>query len=169
MPAHAEARQHPGGAGLERVAIVRGDHILQKGDASRVGMAVFADPSLLAQGFPHHRVAAHGQLENDGIVVEEAVLPKHAEACPLGQPEAAVRDLLVTGQEAQEGRLARAVGAHEPVARPRIELQGHVFEQHARAVFLGQVAGIDHAGRGRVAPSRVIRFEMPTPAPRCRA
>ena len=100
-------------------------------------MTFLTDAALFGQRLPHHGVTAHGQIQNDGIVVEKPVLPKHAQARPLGQIEAAVRWFFVPGQQAQKGRLARAVGAHKPVARPRIELQGHVFKQDARAVFLG--------------------------------
>ena len=117
---NTKAHQDFGGARLQGVPVVRGDQVLQVADSSWLGMALIftclADSSLFGQRLPHHGIAAHGQVKNDGVVVEKPVLAKHAQARSFGQVEGSMRWLFVAGQEAQKRRLARAVGTHEPVA-----------------------------------------------------
>ena len=122
-----EADQHFAGAGLQGVAVVRGDQIFKIADTARIGMSLVADAALLGQSLPHHGVAAHGKVQYHRIVVES-----------------------------QERRLARAIGTDQAVAQASAKLQRHVLEENARAVFLGEIAGVDHAGRVRVAPLRPV-------------
>ena len=82
---------------------MRSDEILEITNPAGVGMTFLADAALFGQGLPHHGVAPHGQVQDDGVVVEEAILPEHAQSRVLGQGKGAMRRLFVASQEAQEG------------------------------------------------------------------
>ena len=60
---------------------------------------------------------------------------------------------LLAGQDLQQGRLARAVAADEGHAPPRAERDGHVGEQDALAVRLGETGTGEHAVRLEAAPT----------------
>jgi hypothetical protein len=111
-------------------------------------VAAVGDAPLLGERVPHHRVAAHREVEDDLAVVEEAILPQHADARPLDQRHRPLGRLLVAGEDPDERALARAVRAHQPVTAPGVELQRHAREQRAGAVFLAEGGRGDHAWRG---------------------
>jgi hypothetical protein len=143
--------QHRGGPPLQRVAVVRGDLILEVRHPGGFGVvAAFGDASLFGERVPDHRVAAHREVEDDRAVVEEAILPQHADARALDQRDRALGRLLVAGEESHERALARAVGPHEAVPAPRVELQRYAGKQRAGAIFLGEGGGRDHAGWLRI-------------------
>ncbi len=159
-----QAFQHLAGARLQGVAVVRGDEIFKIRHASGVHVATRSHHApLLGERVPHHPIATHGQIQDDFAVVEEAILPEHADAGARGDGHRSRRGLLVSGQNLQEGRLARAIRAHEAVASTGAKLQRHVREQHAGAVFLGEIRSGDHGsmvrGCGRAAR---VRYAMST-------
>jgi hypothetical protein len=145
----AEALQDLARARLERVTVVSRDGVLERREAGRIGRRrALGDPPLLAERLPHHGVPAHRELEDERIVLEEAILPEHAEAGPLGDEDSPLGGLLVPGEDAQEGGLAGAVRADEAIARARVELERDALEERARPVGLGEVGRGDHARRG---------------------
>ena len=104
----------------------------------------FREPLLLRERVRHHRVTTHREVEDDRVVVEEAILPQHADPRALDQRERPFGGRLIPGQQAHERALARAVGADQPVAGAGVELQADIGEQRARAVLLGEGGRGDH-------------------------
>ena len=109
-------------------------------------VAAVGDAPLFGERVPDHRVAAHREVEDDRAVVEEAILPQHADARALDQRDRPLGRLLVAGEQAHERALARAVGPHQPVTAPGVELQRHAGKQRAGAIFLAESGRRDHAG-----------------------
>ena len=144
----AQPLQHRGGSPLQRVAVVRGDLVLEVGHpAGFEVVAAVGDAPLLGERVPDDGVAAHREVEDDRRVVEEAILPQHPDAGALDQRHRPLGGLLVAGQDAHERALAGAVGPHEAIAAPGVELQRHVGEKGAGAILLGEGGRRDHAAR----------------------
>ncbi len=152
----AQALQHRAGPGLQRVTIVGSDAVLEIGDPDRIGMGFGRQPALLGQRPGDHLVPAHRQVQDDLGVVQEAVLAQHPHPRALGQQHLAGAGLLVTGQDAQERRLARAVGAHQPVTAAGVQLKRHPLEQGAGPVGLGDARG-GKQGRVSLAGASLLR------------
>jgi hypothetical protein len=73
------------------------------------------------------------------LLVEELVLPQHAEPRRLRDRDHAIRRLLVARQDVQQRRLAGAVGADQAVALAGVELERRTAEQDAVAVHHREV------------------------------
>jgi hypothetical protein len=123
---------------------VTAQHVLDVREVRGVPLAVIDDARAFGERAPHVGVARHREVEDDRRVVEEAVLAEDADARARGDGHRAVGRRLVPRQDFQERRLARPVRAHEAVARARIELERHPFEQSATAVGLGELRDADH-------------------------
>jgi hypothetical protein len=133
-------------ARLQCVTVELSHGVLEVGQAPRITLPVIDDGAALREGLPGRAVAHHGELANDLLIVEEMVLPQHAHPGAAGQRDGAVAGWLVARHDTNERRLARAVGAHQPVAAARVQLQRDAFEQRARAEGLGQILNAEHAG-----------------------
>src|SRR5690606_1176458 len=80
------------------------------------------------------------------VLVQELVLPQHAQPRRLRDRDHALVGLDVAAQDAQQRRLARPVRAHQTVALARVELERRAREENLAAVTLGDVGYRDHAG-----------------------
>ena len=148
----AEALEDLGRARLERVAVlVRGSSPrARRSGRRRTARAAGPSSALLLLHRPPQLAAPHHRhVEDQLLLVGEVVLAQHADAGALGDRDRAVRGDLVAGEDAQEGRLARAVGADHAVDLLRVEVQRHAGEQRLLAVVLGEVGDGDHR-RGRL-------------------
>jgi len=67
--------------------VVRAEQILDLDDAPRIPVPL-GEPPLLRERLPHQRVAGHGHVEDDGLVVEEPILPEHPDPRRLRYGEA---------------------------------------------------------------------------------
>ena len=114
---------------------------------ARVAVAVVDDRAALLEG-SHTCGPHHGEVEDDLVVLEELVLPEDADAGAAGDGDGALGRRLVAGEDLEERGLARPVGADEPVARARVELERHSLEEHAPSVGLGELGDADHGMRG---------------------
>ena len=106
--------------------------------------AVIHDAGLLAKRLPDDGVAHHREVEDDRAVVEEAILPEHAEPRLAGNRDAPTRRRLVFRDDLEERGLPGAVRADEAVTRSRVQLEGDVVEQRASAVGLFETREANH-------------------------
>ena len=84
-----------------------------------------------------HIAKRHAHVLDDGLVViERRLLLQDAHGVAGGKPCIAVGDLLDTGHDLEQGRLAHAVGAHDADLGTGIEAQGHVVKNHLVAMGL---------------------------------
>ena len=112
----AEPLEDLAGARLERVAVVGQDDVLELGVALAVEVGALEQGLLLLDRLPQRLVAHHHDVDDGHVLVAEVVLAQDADARLLGDRDRAVARDLVAGQDAQEGGLARAVGADQAVA-----------------------------------------------------
>jgi hypothetical protein len=106
-----QAFQNRGGARFERVTVVRAEQLFELGELSGVS-AVVDDAVALLECLPDQAVAHHGDVQNQRLIVEEVVLAQDTDPRALRDVDRAAGRGLVTGDDADEGGLARAVGAH---------------------------------------------------------
>ena len=152
------------GARLERVAVVGQDDVLELGVALAVELVVLEQLLLLVDRLPQRLVAHHHDVDDGHVLVAEVVLAQDADARLLRDRDLALARDLVAGQDAQEGGLARAVGAHHAVPLAGIELQARrprTTSVHRRT-WPGRRprssrARISTASRARQDPSRMGR------------
>jgi hypothetical protein len=102
---------------------VVGDDVLELGEAPGVAVPVVDDALSLVQRAPHDLVARHRDVEDDLVVVEEAILPQHADARAFGMATLPSVAGSSPATILRKGRLARPVGADEAVAGARVELE----------------------------------------------
>ena len=76
-------------------------------------------------------MAHERDLENLLFLVHELVLAQDAHAQMLGYRDRTVTGLQVAAQDVEQRGLSGAVGAHQPVALPRVELEGRAGEERA--------------------------------------
>ena len=148
---NAQAFEDRGGAGFERVAVVRRNLIFELGEPGRVGGRFAHQSLLLGPGRRHQFVARHGHVEDGVLVSKKAVLPENTEPRPLHHGETPLGGLFVAREDLEKRRLARPVGADESVAFARDELERHVLEQSPRAVRLSELRNFDHASPRKTA------------------
>ena len=103
---------------------------------------------LLGVGLGDDLVAFHRHREDGIFVAEEAILAEDADARRLGDVDRALGGRVVTGDDLEERRLARAVGADQTVTRAADQLERHVLEEDACAIGFPQIGDVDH-GRTR--------------------
>ena len=83
----AETLEDVARARFERVAVVRGDAILELGELFRIGRARRNERLLLGERSRDELVARHRDVDDALLVGEEAILPQHADAgCLREQP-----------------------------------------------------------------------------------
>ena len=162
----AETLEDGAGPGLERVAVVGGDPVLELDDARRVrgvARALGLERALLGLRAHHELVAGHGDLEDHVLVAHEAVLAQHADACALVDDDVPLGGLLVARDDLEERGLPGAVRADEPVPRAAHQLQRDVLEEAARAIGLAERVDRDHASAtSEVTVSVASRVSPPT-------
>jgi hypothetical protein len=88
-------------------------------------------------------VPHHDGIEDRLLVEGELVLAEHRDPLTGGDGDLPLVALHLPRQDLQEGRFPRAVGADEPVAVARGELDVDVLEQDPLAVGKGDVCCTD--------------------------
>ena len=87
-----------------------------------------------------HVAKCHAHVLDDGLViVERRLLLQDAHGVAGGEPGVAVGDLLNTGHDLKQGRLAHAVGAHDADLGTGVEAQGHVVKDYLVAMGLASL------------------------------
>ncbi len=131
----AEAFEDLAGARLEGVAVVVEDQVFELGVAVAVEILVGVGQQLFffLHGLPELLVAHHDDVENREGLVFEVVLLEHAQPQLLGHVEDPFAGHFLAGENLQEGRLARAVGADEAVTVARVELEAGALEERLLA------------------------------------
>jgi hypothetical protein len=87
------------------------------------------DPLLLDHRPPELRVAHEGDAQDLLVLVQELVLAQHTESHGLGDGYLAGGRLFLPGQDSEQGRLSRPVGADQAVAVTGVEQERRVTEQ----------------------------------------
>ena len=127
--------------GLGGVAVVALDLVFQLGESVDVEVVLGVGQELLLfdHDLPQGLVAHESHVEDGVLLEEELVLEQDAEAQALGDRNPATRGFYGTGEDAEEGRLAGAIGADQTVALAGVELKGDIGEQDAgrRRTFRG--------------------------------
>ncbi len=141
---NAEPLEHRGGPRLERVPVEVRERHLDVGEPAGVAVGVVDDPRALLERLPHLGLPHHGEVEDDLVVVEEAVLPQDPDARVTPDGHRAVAGRLVPREDLEEGGLPRAVRADQAVAGARVELKRDPLEEGAAAVRLGELGNADH-------------------------
>ena len=131
---------------LERVAVVAQDQVLELGIAVGVelGLGVGQELLLLDHRLPDLVVAHHRHLEDRHVLVAEVVLLEHAELEALGHRHRPLARLLVTGEDLQEGGLARAVRPNQAITVAGVELDRGPGEQGLGSIALTEIGDGDH-------------------------
>ena len=87
-----------------------------------------------------HVAKRHAHVLDDGLViVERRLLLQDAHGVAGGEPGIAVGDLLDTGHDLEQGRLAHTVGAHDADLGTGVEAQGHVVKDYLVAMGLASL------------------------------
>jgi hypothetical protein len=89
----------------------------------------------------------HGHLEDRRLLESKVVLGEDTQPQSLGFGDEAIA-LLVARDDSQQGALAGAVGADQPVAAAWVELEIDVGEEDLAAVPLGEIGDRDHGNAG---------------------
>ena len=137
------------GTSLGRIAVVTLHDLLELGVAVRIKFILGA---LEQRFFGDHRVpqllvAHHGDAEDLLFLVDELILPQHAELESLGDRHRAAAGFLLAGENGEQRRLARAIGTHQPIALAGGEPKRNVGEQGLAAEGFGEARYGDHGGR----------------------
>ena len=145
----AEALQDLPAPGLEGVAVVAGDDVLELRVPFAVEMVVRPGEQFVSgpHRVPELSMAHHRDLEDRGVLVQEVILLEGAEAEPFRSRDRPRARLLLTREDAEQGGLARSVGAHQTVPATRVELESRALEEDLGSVPLGEVRDGDHGGR----------------------
>ena len=152
----AQAEEHLAGLRLERVAALVVVLLLHLAETREDGV------HLVGAGGVAHRVleslelvvevpqppAARDRLVEDGAARHLLdVLPEVADRELLRDRHLALVRGLLAHDHAEQGRLAGAVGAHEPDLVAGVELEGGLDEEHLPAVLLADARERDHGKR----------------------
>ena len=87
-----------------------------------------------------HIAKRHAHVLDDGlVVVERRLLLQDAHGVAGSEPGIAVGDLLDTGHDLEQGRLAHTVGAHDADLGTGVEAQGHVVKDYLVAMGLASL------------------------------
>ena len=151
----AEPLEDLAGLGLERVAVVREDVLLDLGVAVGVELLVVGvREDLLALGdrLPDVVAAHHRDFEDRRLLVLEVVLLQDAEPGPLRDVDRAVRGDLLAREDAEKGRLAGAVRPDQSIARAGVQLHGDPFEEGISAPGFSKVGDRNHATEEDIRP-----------------
>ena len=88
----------------------------------------------------NHVAKCHAHVLDDGLVViERRLLLQDAHGVAGSEPGIAVGDLLDTGHDLEQGRLAHTVGAHDADLGTGVEAQGHVVKDYLVAMGLASL------------------------------
>ncbi len=141
----AEALEDGARARLEGGAVVRRDAVFELGEPRGVAdVLARGELALLGEGARHDLVAGHRHVEDGQRILGGSDLGGARPTRVLVDDDGAIGRGLVPGEDLEERRLARAVGADEPVAGAGDELEGHALEEGARAVGLAEIGDRDH-------------------------
>jgi hypothetical protein len=117
---------------------------------------------LLLDRLPQELVAHHDDVDDGYVLVPEVVLPEDADPGLLRDRDRALARDLVAGQDAQEGRLAGPVGAHQGDELTLVDRQVVAAQDGPSADRDGDVACLDDGDALRVqhppASSSAARF-----------
>jgi hypothetical protein len=116
-------------------------------DLLRAGLQRVVDVEVVVGGF--ETLPAGGDVEDRLVAGRGAFLRQEAEVGPALPLDRAGVGLLLAEDEVEEGRLAGAVGAHEPQAVGARDEQRHLREEFAGAVGLGNIGDRQHGSRRR--------------------
>ena len=130
-----------GGLALEHAA-----HAVEVGDQRRVGQLGLDAGQLLLEG--RGLGACGGEDLAHGALVAVDHLVQVGDAGAAAQRHRAGVGVLLAGQHLQQRRLARAVGADQPDARPRTELEVGPVEDQPAAEGLRDAAQRQRGGGG---------------------
>src|SRR6185312_13537881 len=165
---NAESFEHFAGAGLQGIAVVAEDEVLQVGVAVGVEflVGVGEEALLLDHGLPDVVVAHHGHFEDGHVLETEVNLLEDAQLEALGHRDGAFAGDVIPGEHFEERRLARAIGPHEAIAVAGIELNRDPLEQRLGAEGFAKVGYGDHrAGNDSRGGGRSLEGKPPSESP----